>query len=108
MAGCRGPEKWTSVAAAHSPSALHCAGTRGAAIHHPRLKSDAGKESAPWILGCQLRQYVLNILICPFNVIPPESTTELLGTSSTYVFISSPKGRVCYRTWRLLYPSTLL
>lgn len=59
--------------------------------HHPRLKSDAGKESAPWILGCQLRQYVLNILICPFNVIPPESTTEVLGTSSTYVFHLLPQ-----------------
>lgn len=42
-------------------------------------------------MWCQLRQYVLNIFICRFNLISPESTRELLEASSTYVFHLLPK-----------------
>lgn len=87
--GCRGPEKWTSVATASPISPTLC-WSQGC-CHHPRLKAEAGEESAPWILGCQVRQYVLNIFICPFNIIPPESTRELLQASSTCGFHLLPQ-----------------
>lgn len=59
--------------------------------HHPRLKPEAGEETAPWILGYQIRQYVLNIFIFAFNVNRPESIRELLEASSTYVFHLLPQ-----------------